>query len=822
MSALPRDLAGIIAICGSILLACALFSYDSHDVALLHSPPTSHNWMGVVGAWTGFGLYQFIGWSANLLPLILAHLGIATLWRGYRFKEGALWAGGFTLSMACLIQLGWSGTSWAKLNNNFFGVGGLVGLYVGEKVFWSLLKHGAVIIFAIGSAACMWFALQVKPAEIAAWVREGWDAWKQLRRSELIRKGDMSESLDARIDDLEERRKRLRDMEKEMAERITDPSERAEPSARRAHESRVRRGASAESASEPKPAPTPNQEGSETESTPPPSEPPAPAKPPPTESRIPKSKSRPPKPAPRPTALGPYHLPPLDLLKHTSEELFAADSKELIAQRGALIIQTLKDFDLDAQMGDITQGATITRFEIVPSPGVRVERIVNLQNNLTLALRADRVNILAPVAGRGTVGIEVGNASKSFVTVRELLESEEFRATKARIPLALGKDVYGKTLIADLAEMPHLLIAGSTGAGKSVCINAILTSLIYHFSPEDLRLLLVDPKVVELQVYNELPHLISPVVSDPKKVITVLKWALREMDRRYKIIARAGVRNIWAYNVRPKPKKAPEPPAPKDDAEAAPPDDTGGGAQGELFQKEELPMPDKLPYLVLVVDELADLMQTAPVEVEDAITRITQKARAAGIHIVVATQTPRAQVVTGTIKANLPSKIAFRVGSKVDSRVILDENGAENLLGKGDMMFKSFDSATLRRAQGAFVSDDEVRLAVEHCAKQAPPSWDEEIAETVSKTSSVEGEEEEIDEEEEELLQKCIEVFRQERRASTSLLQRRLRLGYTRAARIMDTLEQRGVIGPGQGAKDREILLRLDDLPPHPSSSAEV
>ena len=370
--------------------------------------------------------------------------------------------------------------------------------------------------------------------------------------------------------------------------------------------------------------------------------------------------------------------------------------------------------------------------------------------------------------------------------------------------------------------MPHLLIAGSTGAGKSVCINAILTSLIYHFSPEDLRLLLVDPKVVELQVYNELPHLISPVVSDPKKVITVLKWALREMDRRYKIIARAGVRNIWAYNVRPKPKKAPEPPAPKDDAEAAPPDDTGGGAQGELFQKEELPMPDKLPYLVLVVDELADLMQTAPVEVEDAITRITQKARAAGIHIVVATQTPRAQVVTGTIKANLPSKIAFRVGSKVDSRVILDENGAENLLGKGDMMFKSFDSATLRRAQGAFVSDDEVRLAVEHCAKQAPPSWDEEIAETVSKTSSVEGEEEEIDEEEEELLQKCIEVFRQERRASTSLLQRRLRLGYTRAARIMDTLEQRGVIGPGQGAKDREILLRLDDLPPHPSSSAEV
>ncbi len=325
----------------------------------------------------------------------------------------------------------------------------------------------------------------------------------------------------------------------------------------------------------------------------------------------------------------------------------------------------------------------------------------------------------------------------------------------------------------------------------------------------------MDPKVVELQVYNDLPHLIGPVVSDPKKVVTVLKWALREMDRRYKIIARAGVRNIWAYNARPKPKKEPGPPPPKEeDAPDAPPEEEDSG-QGELFPKEELPMPDQLPYLVIIVDELADLMQTAPVEVEDAITRITQKARAAGIHIVVATQTPRAQVVTGTIKANLPSKIAFRVGSKVDSRVILDENGAENLLGKGDMMFKSFDSATLRRAQGAFVSDDEVRLAVEHCAKQAPPSWDEEVSGHVTGTAPMETEEE-ASEEDVELLQKCIEVIRQERRASVSLLQRRLRLGYTRAARIMDLLEQRGVVGPGQGAKDREILLRLDNLPPQP------
>ncbi|NUN93163.1 MAG: DNA translocase FtsK [Verrucomicrobiae bacterium] len=820
-SAIPRDLAGIVAICGSILLACALFSYDARDVALLHSPPTSVNWMGVMGAWTGFALYQFIGWSANLLPLILAYLGIAALWRGYRFREGAIWAGAFLCSMACLVQLGWHGANWTKANNNFFGIGGAVGLYVGKKVFWSLLKHGAIIIFALGSAACAWFTLQLRPADLVGWIREGLEAWKQFRRSEVIRKGDLGEAIDARIDDLEERRKRLRDMEKEMADRIMGAPQRSESSLRRSSETKSRR---AESEAKQDPA---ARRGSEEAPPPsaPPSTPPSAAPevppsetPPPTAAEPRAAKAKPKRPKlspPRPTSLGAYHLPPLEILKHTSEELFAADSKELVAQRGALIIQTLKDFDIDAQMGDITQGATITRFEIVPSPGVRVERIVNLQNNLTLVLRADRVNILAPVAGRGTVGIEVGNASKSFVTVRELIESEEFRSSKARIPLALGKDVYGKTLIGDLAEMPHLLIAGSTGAGKSVCINAILTSLIYRFTPDDLRLLLVDPKVVELQVYNDLPHLIGPVVSDPKKVVTVLKWALREMDRRYKIIARAGVRNIWAYNARPKPKKEPEPPPPKEeDAPGAPPEEEDSG-QGELFPKEELPMPDQLPYLVIIVDELADLMQTAPVEVEDAITRITQKARAAGIHIVVATQTPRAQVVTGTIKANLPSKIAFRVGSKVDSRVILDENGAENLLGKGDMMFKSFDSATLRRAQGAFVSDDEVRLAVEHCAKQAPPSWDEEVSGHVTGTAPLETEEE-ASEEDVELLQKCIEVIRQERRASVSLLQRRLRLGYTRAARIMDLLEQRGVVGPGQGAKDREILLRLDNLPPQP------
>ncbi len=515
---------------------------------------------------------------------------------------------------------------------------------------------------------------------------------------------------------------------------------------------------------------------------------------------------------PRPTPTGPYHLPGLDLLKRVVSDTTYLDSKEMIAQRGAIIEQTLKEFDIEVQMGAITQGSTITRFEVIPSPGVKVERIVNLQNNLSLALKADRVNILAPVAGKGTVGIEVGNTTRTLVSVRELIESDEFQSAKARIPLALGKDVYGKTLITDLADMPHLLIAGSTGSGKSVCINSLLTSMLYKFSPEELRLILIDPKVVELQIYNTLPHLVVPVVSDPKKVILALRWVIREMEKRYKIMARVNVRNINAFNARPKDKA----PAPKtEDLDGLQEAVNGGEApevvQPELIPEEEIIVPEHLPYIVVVIDELADLMLTAPVDAEDAITRITQMARAAGIHLVVATQTPRADVVTGTIKTNLPCKIAFRVASKIDSRVILDENGAETLLGKGDMLFKSSDSSMNVRAQGAFITDEEVRLVVEHCAKQAPACYDAEIHEKLSKPSSGM---QDASEEDEEVVEQCMQVIRQEGRASTSLLQRRLSLGYTRAARIMDLLEERGVVGPKQGSKDREILMRLDGMPP--------
>jgi S-DNA-T family DNA segregation ATPase FtsK/SpoIIIE len=402
------------------------------------------------------------------------------------------------------------------------------------------------------------------------------------------------------------------------------------------------------------------------------------------------------------------------------------------------------------------------------------------------------------------VGIELANSRKVTVKLRELLQSSDWEEAKGhvKIPLALGKDVYGKTIIADLAQMPHLLVAGTTGSGKSVCINALIASMLFRFTPEELRLVIIDPKMVELQAYSSLPHLAFPIVVDPKKVMLALRWLIDEMERRYRIFARVGVRNIVGFNARPtKPVAASA--ARGDDDETS----TEGPRSAPAATKDEPQIPDKMPYVVVIIDELADLMQTAPADVETGIARITQMARAAGIHIIVATQTPRADVITGVIKANIPSRIAFQVASKIDSRVILDENGADRLLGQGDMLYLPPSASRLIRAQGVLVTDDEIHRLVEFVSAQSPPAFDTAMHEKLQSAATTE---EDVTDEDEELVEKCLEIIRQEKRASTSLLQRRLRLGYTRAARIVDILEQRGILGPGEGAKPREILVDLD------------
>jgi S-DNA-T family DNA segregation ATPase FtsK/SpoIIIE len=514
--------------------------------------------------------------------------------------------------------------------------------------------------------------------------------------------------------------------------------------------------------------------------------------------------------------IGNYQLPSHDFLQHPDLNVKPTESKEELMANARLMQQTLAQFDIEVSLGDITKGPTITRYELHPAPGVKLEKITALNNNIAAALKAERIHILAPVPGKSSVGVEVPNLVKTKVIMRDLLESDEWRNSKARIPLALGKDVYGHPIISDLAEMPHLLIAGSTGSGKSVCINAIISSLLYRFSPDQLRFVMIDPKVVELQLYNSLPHLVVPVVTDPKKVILALRWVVNEMEKRYQIFAKVGVRNIASFNARPKNKPLPQ--AELELPLMAKKEKVEPGAEGFAVEVDEeivvpreddIVIPEKLSYIVVIIDELADLMLVAPADVEMAIARITQMARAAGIHCIVATQRPSVDVITGVIKANIPARIAFQVAAKVDSRTILDAMGADKLLGKGDMLYLPPGSAKLIRAQGALITDQEIQSIVDFIARQAKPSYELEIHQQLSKPASSFGDESGIDEDE-EIIQQCIEVIRSEQKASVSLLQRRLRLGYGRAARIMDELENRGIVGPSKGAEPRDILIDLD------------
>jgi len=520
--------------------------------------------------------------------------------------------------------------------------------------------------------------------------------------------------------------------------------------------------------------------------------------------------------------IGNYRLPSIDLLSLPDTSVKPTETKEELMANARLMVQTLAQFGIEVAPGDITKGPTITRYELHPAPGVKLEKIAGLTNNIAAAMKAERLNILAPIPGKSSVGVEVPNAIKTKVIMRDLLESPEWQNTKARIPLALGKDVYGHPIIADLAEMPHVMIAGSTGSGKSVCINTIIASLVYRFSPDQLRFVMIDPKVVELQQYNALPHLVVPVVTDPKKVILALRWVVNEMEKRYQIFARVGVRNIKSFNERPKekplPPKEPELPLTTRKERVEP------GADGfavEIDEQivvprdEDIVIPEKLSYIVVIIDELADLMLVAPADVEMAIARITQMARAAGIHCIVATQRPSVDVITGVIKANIPARIAFQVAAKVDSRTILDQMGADKLLGKGDMLYLPPGSGRLIRAQGALITDAEIEAVMSHIRVQGKPSYEPEIHQALQKAQSSMGSltldpDDEGSSEDDELLQKCIDVIRTEKKASVSLLQRRLKLGYGRAARLMDELENRGVVGPGKGAEPRDILIDLD------------
>ncbi len=801
------------------LLFLALISYNPRDVPawapiIATSALASHtnqNFIGPAGAIIAGFFYFLVGAGSYAVPAVLLGYGGAKLLAPEMpIARRVPWIVGAILSFSCIAELQrYFLADWTR-TMRIPGKGGWLGHWL-EHLFYNCLGPvGSGIVLGLIYLTCLVMMTGIHPIALIRRLIAMPGIWAENRRKAEL----------ARADDREKLAIQGRKLAKE--------AEKLERQLRKKHA-----------------LPAPSAAVDPEDEVAPPGELWAEARPAPViiDTALAKPSKEKSKAPPEPITYENYTLPEMELLDDLDEEGRQAADPEELKEIQSTIIETLGQFGISVAPGDITRGPTITRFEVYPAKGVRVDKITSLERDIARATRAERINILAPIPGKDTVGIEIANSRKMKVGLRELLESDEWHNTKAKIPLALGKDVYGNTIIADLAQMPHLLVAGTTGSGKSVCINSIIASMLYRFTPEELRFVMIDPKVVEMQIYNKLPHLIVPVVTDPKKVLLALRYVVEEMEKRYKMFASTGVRNITSFNARPKPKSQKELDA-EAEAKGMESGKIGGstvrgeeadgaigpggredgnreiggpGAVEEYIEgvsevrvprEDDIIIPDRLHYIVVIIDELADLMQTAPADVESAIARITQMARAAGIHMIVATQTPRADVITGVIKANVPCRIAFQVASKLDSRIIIENPGAERLLGQGDMLYLPPGTSRLVRSQGVLVTDEEIKRIIDHVRRFAEPAFDSEVQDKLQGSTTLD----EVTEEEEELVQKCIDIMRQERKASTSLFQRRLRLGYSRAARVVDILEHRRYIAAGEGAKPREILVDLDAL----------
>lgn len=787
-----NEVMGLVLLGVGTVLFLALISYSPKDVPSWVwfssiSPPNNpaQNFIGPTGAVIAGFLYMTLGSASYLIATIFLGFGGAKLFLPqFRILRRLPWAAVFVITGAAVAHLQpWFLHTW-KRDFNIMGPGGWTGYWLGALLLNMLGQVGSIISLSVVYLISLIWLTGIRPVYLVKHTIQSTKDW--FRRT-------VEESERRRMQASNER-ERLEANQKKIEREI------------RKHEKQLKKKGFLPEDPEAEPAVYPEPKIIDSSAA-------LPDRAKPSLADL-KGKGRE-KEQVLATAgqhIENYILPSVQLLEPIDlEGRKAADPAELKLIQHVLI-DTLKQFNIEASPGDITRGPTITRYELYPARGVRVDKISSLERDLARATRAERINILAPIPGKDTVGIEIANSKKVKVTLREILESDEWTQTKHRIPIVLGKDVYGKIILGDMSLMPHGLVAGTTGSGKSVCINAIIASILFRFTPDDLRFVMIDPKVVEMQMYNALPHLVMPVVTDPKKVLLALRWIVNEMETRYKIFAKVGVRNVTGFNARPKPKSQRELDI-ENEAEGS--EDIAGPLKEPetpaitVTRDDDLIIPDHMPYIVVIIDELADLMQTAPADVESAIARITQMARAAGIHMIVATQTPRADVVTGVIKANIPTRIAFQVASALDSRVILDENGAERLLGQGDMFYRPPGTSRLIRSQGVLVTDEEIRQLVEFVSAQGTPAFDPSIQNQLESSGQME---EEVSEEDEALVEKCLEIIRQEKRASTSMLQRRLRLGYTRAARVVDILERRGILGPGDGAKPREILVDLDAL----------
>jgi S-DNA-T family DNA segregation ATPase FtsK/SpoIIIE len=758
-----RELWGLALFTAGILMVLAIVSYQSNDISSVKTPPNDPplNYIGPVGAWYVYLSLMAFGLGALLIPVYCVWIGILLMLRSEEIIRTWLIWGAIVIVSACgLFTV--HAQSWQTLcaHFNIGGLsGGLSGWLIADQFLKALFGYtGATVILTALIAASL--VMCVGP------VRLKYFALRLLALGAALKKS-MAAILEARRDRLE----KIIIEEREIARK------------RAALEKAVRREKLII------PEEPPSQETLAIEI--PEAETSVPVE---KKTALPEKKRReqlrePEEPPPVSGKVLPaaeYQLPPLDILKPLPDD---KDRKIFGDQQttAKILQETLAEFGIQCEVKHIEQGPVVTRYELLPAAGVRVEKIGQLSNNIALTLKATSIRVQAPIPGKGVVGIEVPNSLAMKVYLREILEGESWRNSKAEIPIILGKDIGGNDIIPDLTGMPHLLIAGATGSGKTVCMNSILAGLLMSRTPAQLRLMLIDPKLIEFAVYNDLPHLIVPVITDPKKVAFGLRWAINEMEKRYKLFARTGVRNIQGYNSRPL--------------------EPGSVPSGNDAEDEEIPK--RLPYLVIVIDELADLMMVAQADVENHIARLAQLSRAVGIHMILATQRPSVNIITGTIKANFPARISFQVAQKVDSRTIIDAAGADKLLGRGDMLFMQPTTSKLLRAQGAMTDDEDIQAIVDYIKKRYPPSYEVAIKQHIEKAAGSMGDLED-DAVDDDLLEAAIEIIRETRRASVSLLQRRMKIGYNRAGRLMDKLEEKGIVGPVHGSDPREILIDLD------------
>ncbi|MCM8790845.1 MAG: DNA translocase FtsK [Candidatus Omnitrophica bacterium] len=743
-----NEIQAVILFALALLILISLASFSFSDLKMFTSSPNLplRNFAGIFGMYVGGALFFLMGLSSYVIPLLVISWAIARLYGVTPQKILFKISGTFFLILASSSIFAMIGSG----DNSFrFSLGGVVGLVFSDFLIKYLGRGGALVVIAVLFLLSLLLATEFLLLPFLSGLFRRFLVMPSDLKESLTRKEEAPTFTVKRKPVINIAQPQKSAMVKEVAEKSRDMLESIKTS--------LGVKPPKEAVTRIKVAPVAKKEPAQSA----------------TDGA---SKSMPAAASQAVQSRSGYKLPSLDLLE-SPPAVEARKVKEDFENVARILEDTLKDFDIEGKVVEINKGPVITRYELEPAPGVKVHRITSLSDNIALAMKAQSVRIVAPIPGKGTIGFEVPNPQSTLVYLSEVLDSDEYRKMRSKLKIALGKDIAGTPVVADLSKMPHLLIAGATGSGKTVCVNTIITSLLFNASPDDLKFIMVDPKRVELIPFNDLPHLLTPVVTDVKRVASTLGWVVNEMDSRYELFAKVGVRNIDAYNER------------------------YGSNGSRPTEGQDL---GKLPYIVVVIDELADLMMVARDDVESTITRLAQLSRAVGIHMIIATQRPSVDVITGVIKANFPARISFKVASKVDSRTVLDANGADELLGRGDMLFIDPGAPDPVRAQCSLISDKEIERITSFIKAQRSPEYITEISESQKKGGFKKFDKDEVYEE-------AVRLVLETKQASVSVLQRRLGLGYTRAARLIDMMEDEGIVGPYQGSKPRDILITLEE-----------